>query len=290
MVSHRSDTGLSNTTGAQNAPRKPRVRDKINYGPADDFEIWEVARAATAAPFYFDPLKIDIPSSKEYMTFTDAGFGDKNNPTKEGTDEIEWMHGTESIGIVVSVGTARRDEGSLRRGAFAFKSKLEEIAQKATDTERVHTDMEAKSVTEGFPYYRLNDPNGLKMQLDEWEPKPSRFNNRASGSKTLERIRIAFEHWLASDENRNLIQACAQDLVRCRRARSTTNRAKWERYATGAEYPCRIKGCESENFDNSVQFRQHLARDHRVNREDHFKKELKECRRNWRYQPAPQSI
>ena len=32
----------------------------INYEPAQKFEIYQVARAATAAPLYFDPLKIRI--------------------------------------------------------------------------------------------------------------------------------------------------------------------------------------------------------------------------------------
>ena len=285
MISHRSNTGLSNTTGVKNAPRKPRVRDKINYGPADDFEVWEVARAATAAPFYFDPLKIDIPSSKEYMTFTDAGFGDKNNPTKEGTDEIEYMYGTESIGIVVSVGTARRDEGSLSRGPFAFRSEVKEIAQKATDTERVHRDMEAKSLTEGFPYYRLNDPSGLKMQLDEWEPRPILFNGRDSGSETLERVRIAFNRWITNDENRNLIQRCAEDLVICRRARSV-NLARWERYATGAEFTCPMQRCQRESFDDREQFREHLRTAHKFNPQD-LEAEVKHRKRDWQYQPAP---
>lgn len=275
---------MSTLSGARTQQRKQLLRN-INYGPAQDFEIWEVAGAATAAPFFFDPLKIDIPGSKEHMSLTDAGFGHNNNPTKEGTNEIEWMYGTESIGIVVSVGTARRDEGDLKRGPFAFKSKLEQIAQNATDTERVHTDMETNSSKDEFSYYRLNDPDGLKMQLDEWEPKPSRFNGKdsGSGSKTLERIRNAFNNWVAN--NTDQIQQCAEELVECRRLRSA-NRAKWERYATGAEFTCRVKGCQRENFDNCEQFQQHLARDHGVRRKEHFKQEIDECRRDWRYQPA----
>lgn len=285
IISNRSNTGISSSSARRNPQRKQLVRN-INYGKAQDFEIWEVARAATAAPFFFDALKIKIPGSREHMSLTDAGLGHTNNPTKEGTNEIEWAYGTESIGIVVSVGTAKRNEGDLKRGPLAFKTQLKEIAQKATDTERVHTDMMTTSSKDGFPYFRLNDPDGLlKMEMDEWEPKPSRFNGGGSGSKTLERIRIAFVHWLSSDENRNLIQQCAEELVRCRRARSA-NRAKWERYATGAEYICRITGCERENFDSCVQFEQHLDRDHRMKKKD-LEKELIDCRRDWQYQPAP---
>ncbi|MCJ1424450.1 hypothetical protein MMC29_002338 [Sticta canariensis] len=277
--SNRTNTGMSNISGPRNSARKPPVR-KINYGDAQDFEIWEVARAATAAPFYFDPLKIDIRGSSEHMILTDAGFGHNNNPTKEGTNEIEWMYGTKSIGIIVSVGTARRDEGNLKS---RFRSKVKEIAQKATDTEQVHSDMHTNSSKDDFLYYRLNDPDGLKMELDEWEPKPSRFNGK-SGSKTLQTIGIAFTKWAVN--NNDYLQRCAEDLVRCRRARSV-NRAKWERYATGAEFTCRVLGCSSENFDNCEQFQEHLTRIHGVRKKDPLKKEVSECRRDWRYQPAP---
>ena len=224
------------------------------------------------------------------MSLTDAGFSHNNNPTQEGTNEIEWMYGTESIGIVVSVGTARRDEGYLKRGPLAFKKKLKGIAQKATDTERVHIDMEKNSARDGFPYYRLNDPEGLKMELDEWEPKPGRFDGKDSGSKTLDKIRTAFFKWAL--DNTVQIQRCAEELVECRRARSApppANRAKWERFATGAEFICRVKGCEGQNFENCEQFRQHLAQVHGATKEKHFKQELAECRRDWRYQSAPKT-
>ena len=280
---------MSNVSGPRNPARK-RVRN-INYGDAQDFEIWEVARAATAAPFYFDPLKIDIRGSSEHMILTDAGFSHTNNPTKEGINEIEGMYGTESIGIVVSVGTARRDECNLKSGPMAFKSKVEKFAQMATpslatDTERVHSEMATNSSRskDYFRYYRMNDPDGLKMALDEWEPKSNRFNKK-SGWKTLETIQIAFSKWAGN--NTAHLQSCAEELVRCRRARSV-NRAKWERYATGAEFICRVRGCQKGSFDNREQFLKHLTREHAVRDINDLEKELAECRRDWQYQSAPQ--
>lgn len=295
MASKRSNKGMSNNSGKKVPARNPSARN-VNYGPADEFEIWEVARAATAAPFYFDPLKIKISGSS--MSLTDAGFGHNNNPTKEGTNEIEELYGVESIGIVVSVGTARKDEGDLKRGLFAFKGKVRQIALKATDTEQVHRDMDAMSSKDGFSYYRLNDPDGLTMQLDEWEPKPSRLNSKNSGSKTLEKLRIAFDRWAI--DNTHQLQECAGELVKCRRARSkrsakgsangpatsSANDAKWERYATGAEFTCQIRGCEREKFDDCEEFKHHLKRDHGMKSEDYLKREVTECKRDWRYQLA----
>ncbi|MCJ1270844.1 hypothetical protein MMC22_010741 [Lobaria immixta] len=270
----------SNTTNI-NIEREP------NFGKAQDFEIWEVARAATAAPFYFDPLKIDIPGSSQHMRLTDAGFGHHNNPTKDGIKEMEWMNLTKSIGIVVSIGTARKDEGKLERGPFAFRSKLKDLAKKATDTEMVHEDMHTESEKAGgFQYFRLNDRDGLDTELDEWEPKPSKFSGRnkgnGSGSATLKKIRDAFNGWVS--QHHMEFQDCAKALVQCRRARMA-NSAVWERYATGAEYTC-LQGCHRENIDDREQFREHLRTTHELKPQD-LEAEINGCRRDWRYQPAP---
>src|SRR5205085_1147612 len=105
----RTDTGRSNDSAARRQGRE-RHRRAINYGKAQKFQIWEVARAATAAPLYFEPLKIEIPGNTGHLLFTDGGFNYTNNPTAEGTREIEDLSGSNSIGVVVSIGTARRSE------------------------------------------------------------------------------------------------------------------------------------------------------------------------------------
>jgi hypothetical protein len=87
-----------------------------NYGPAHNFEIWEVARATTAAPPYFDPLKISAlnrsnsnqsSSHQHRMIFTDGGFGQSNNPTLESFREVLRKNAAriDRVGIVVSIGT-----------------------------------------------------------------------------------------------------------------------------------------------------------------------------------------
>ena len=261
-------------TGQSNRDREP------NFEKAQDFEIWEVARAATAAPFYFDPLKIDIPGPENYMSLTDAAFGPYNNPTKVGINEMKSINSP--IGIVVSVGTARKDEGNLKRGLFAFRGKAVDLARKATNTETVHSDMDEESREgNGFQYFRLNDHEGLDMKLDEWEPKPRRFYDKDSGSKTLKKIRDTFNSCVIRGEID--FQGCAKALVGCRRAR-LAKPTVWERYATGAEYTC-LQGCQRENFDDREQFEQHLQTVHDMKPQD-LKAEVKESRRDWVYRPA----
>lgn len=257
-------------------------------GEAEDFEIWEVARAATAAPFYFDPLKIDIPGSKNHKSFTDAGFSWHNNPTKDGIREMDRMNSTKSTkstGIVVSVGTARKDESNLKPGLFAFRSKMLDLAKKATDTEIVHGDMQKESdKPNSFQYYRLNDDReGLDMRLDEWKPKPGRFNRNDSGSTTLKTIRDTFHGW--AGHHHVDFQDCANALVQCRRARIAANDIVWERYATGAEYTC-LHGCHMDHFDDRQEFQEHLRAAHGMLPQD-LQEEVNNCRKDWRYQPAP---
>lgn len=269
--------GIRQETFTSDVP-KIKLDSKVNYGPAQDFEIWEAARAATA-PVFFDPLKIEVADLGEHLSLTGAGFGYDRNPTKEGANEIERMYGTESIGIVVSIGTPR---GYKKRSEM--KRMMKSTAQKAGDTDLVHSIMNTKSSKDGFPYYRLNDLNSLDVQLDAWEPKFSRFHGQDSGSKTLQKIRASFDDWFINSDNMMELRLCARELVRCRKNRSA-NHAKWDHYATGAEFTCRVIGCSRENFDDREEFQQHLERDHDIY---DIQKELIECRRDWRYQEARQ--
>src|SRR5437667_11588402 len=150
----RSNTGKS----GENIPRdqeRGKPRRSINYGNAQEFQIWEVARAATAAPLYFEPLKIEIPGNTGHLLFTDGGFNYTNNPTAEGTREIEDLSGSNSIGVVVSIGTARRSEPSSSWWIMRIIQMFKAMGHQLTDPEVVHGEMERKAQRESFHYYRL---------------------------------------------------------------------------------------------------------------------------------------
>ena len=283
----RSNTGKSGNVSVGERP-KGRQKRSINYDNAQEFEIWEVARAATAAPFYFEPLKIPIPGASRHMLFTDGGFNYTNNPTREGTREIEEAYGNNFIGVVVSVGTARRDERPRERGLLSIIPRVRSIAQTATDPEMIHGDMEEFSAREDFPYFRLNNPGALDVEFDEWEPKDSPFTrlagNRLAGSKTIKTISDAFAGWAMHYKTHSQLEACAAELVKRRRAR-VSDAAMWERYATGANFKCRIKGCKREDyFFHREQFREHLIQDHRPMPQRRLDEEMEKCRKYWRYQ------
>ena len=279
---NRSNTGRTGEISIRKCGNK---RSKINYEAAQDFEIWEVARAATATPFYFEPLSIRIPRSEAYMLFTDGGFDTTNNPTKEGIHEIVSMHGRNSVGVVVSIGTARRDERAEENGLLSVIPRIRGFVQNATNPEVIHDEVGHMSHPDKFPYYRLNDPGSMKVELDEWEPKRGMFKHRATGSGTIRTIKDTFNTWAGRPEIVTELQECAVKLVERRRARSL-NGTKWERYATCARFTCQLRACNIGAFTNEDDFRNHLRGHHALATRDQLDQEVKECRRRWRYQPA----
>lgn len=225
-----------------------------NYGDADSYQIWQVARAATAAPFYFSELKLILDNHHGPRTiyFSDGGFGHTNNPTLVGIEEIEELHGKPNVGVIVSVGTARADDDSTRRG---FLHRVKGGFNRATDPKIV-----AKQVArENLPFYfRINDEAGINVELDEW--KPNGFFTKHPGRDTLETIENRFFRWIARMENSKRLEECARELARRRRKRAEDG-SRWERYAIGAQYRCVHHTC-NRRFGYREDFDEHWERVH----------------------------
>ena len=270
----RTDTGMTDSSGTR-VPKKRRM----NYEVAQNFEVWQVARAATAAPFFVDPLKIPLVGSEGHLVLRDGGFSSMNNPTKEAIKEIEELYGSDSVGSVVSVGTARKDYGEVKPHFFLTIPKyVKETTKVAINPEKVHSDLES-DMREGN-YWRLNDPEKLGVELDEWLPRHS-TRGTTSGSKTIKNISDAFREWLAVLANVEYLQECAAQLVECRHRRM--NLPEWECFATGARFRCRTRRCD-EIFRDRTSFASHL-RMHSPGREISREK-LNSYRKVWRYPSA----
>lgn len=265
----RSYTGQRSNSGTGTTRRR-----FVNYGRATNFEVWQVARAATAAPWYFDELKVPIrPGSHNHTLFTDGGFDLTNNPTGQGVSEIKEATGNDSVGIVVSIGTARCDDGA----GSSLVARLKGNIARSTDPERIHQDMDGACRGEGgFSYHRLNAPGTLDMELDEWLP-------RGTGKITLDKITNSFNGWAVHHLTNSNFRRCAKELVKRRRAR-TTDRALWERYATGAKFTCDSQGCRMEVFSNHNLFHEHLTRKHQIS-PNALDEETRRCKTEWTYQP-----
>lgn len=148
--------------------------------PAFRGRIWEAARATSAAPTFFSPIKIGD------TMYGDGGTG-YNNPTSEAIAEAISIR---PIGCVVSIGTGleealQLDEDSKKIPSFvalvlrktsprlAFVASVADYCVRClTSCENIHQQvMERadKDLLNGDYYFRLNVPQGMSaIGLDEW--------------------------------------------------------------------------------------------------------------------------
>lgn len=109
---------ISSNTNVLQGRREPKRRSPVSshaYEKAQLLEVWQVARAATAIPFYFEPIKIESAQGVLSMLFASSQV---ISPARTGTQEIGDLHGHSSVGIVVSVGTARTLESNAKKATF----------------------------------------------------------------------------------------------------------------------------------------------------------------------------
>lgn len=149
-----------------------RIGDRLD-GPKP-CPIWKACRATTAAPHYFDEIKIDG------RLFMDAAI-EYNNPSRITWDELLLPPTS-----FVSIGTGK----SIRRTPFnSGKGYLESIRlirysfSRLTDTEKVHDTMTllTKAKEPVTSYFRFNVQEGLeKVRLNEWK-KPNRWRSGTIG-------------------------------------------------------------------------------------------------------------
>jgi len=221
---------------------------------------------------------------RQVAIFIDGGFGAPNNPAEEAYYEVETSK--EPIGTFVSVGTGRKVTDRFQKG---IAKKLGAGFEVAGDSETVHESIrkllsKAKKDGKPFSYFRFNEPNALKdTSFDEWEP-------RSNGKRTIKKMDDAFAQWLTSPEIQDALQNCAEELVRRRRLR-TKDFSKWERYALGSCFECRVNGDEckepsSKWWSYRTDFQDHLVRAHRVDKSstDQLKKLAYDNRTGWSYQ------
>jgi hypothetical protein len=249
--------------------------------------IWQVARAATAAPLYFRPLECDNPHGPPgtKFHFSDGGFGAENNPCYAGIQELEGVHGhggpsnVRVVGAVVSIGTAKAETSP--GGVSLFMDTIVGLTEEATSA-RIYAEVLRDQNRKD--YWRFNDDQGLRMELDECEPNGWFTPRKERGSKTLSTIQNAFNAWARKGPNDRQFRACARVLVERRRAR-IADAGLWEQYATGAtRFKCKCRKCKPNIYTFRSQFEEHTRRKHSDAPEFHEPDYV--C---WRYPPKKTS-
>jgi hypothetical protein len=221
----------------------PPLITERNPGPAHSLPIWQVARATTAAPFYFDTIEI---SNRK---FGDGGFG-TNNPALEMWHEVTGMSGNDpnSIKLLVSMGTGKSTISRFEKGTFKKALGYINAARKlASDSEEAHKTLEQMKEKWHIPYHRFNVPVtfGLgEVKLDEFK------------HDTLEKIERDTKKYCSTIEKE--LTDVAKVLVENRRHRTKSD--LWPLVSTGKQYRCTVPKCHrtQELLQRVKDIRSHL--------------------------------
>ena len=223
--------------------REPYAFER-NPGDSPEFDIWQVARATSAAPSYFKSTRLF-----EYRYF-DAAVN-MNNPSWEVLNEVTMIgKDHDSIDLLLSLGA-----GNAKGNTTKAKHTLQKVLNDISDV--VHKKVKDASKHDQFDYYRWDVRDGLQdVRLDEWKPA-------LTGEKTLGEIESATNRFLKDSHVQNEIRKCAEALVHSRSLRAQTMR--WESYATGTRYRCPIPGCKDQllRFQNRNDLMDHLQTVHK---------------------------
>jgi len=153
-------------------PRRFRTY-KVSENQSADCEIWEAARATTAAPTIFKGIEIagvgGIPER-----FVDAGLK-YNNPSKEIRDEARQYFGDERcVGVWISIGTGHPGAIGLPK-PDAFQKMLplqliDTLKNIATNCEEVADELASQFLGCPGVYFRFNVLHGAgQVSLEEWK-------------------------------------------------------------------------------------------------------------------------
>ncbi|KAL8791757.1 MAG: hypothetical protein Q9195_005633 [Heterodermia aff. obscurata] len=210
---------MTSASVASNDSRASARSEQRNGGPAVSLPIWAVAKATSAAPFYFDPVHIDN------KRFVDGGLG-CNNPSLEACNEVSTMHHQHSdskdtssaspVSLFLSIGSGLKTSQKQPTGFLKeYRSMIYLLRSIATDTEDRESLVRSLSVNHHFPYFRFNVDKGVgELKIDEWKrPKKGRE------SETLTLIRAATREYLDREDTQHDLEDCAQLLIKLRRLR-----------------------------------------------------------------------
>lgn len=231
---------------------------------ADKLKIWQVTRATSAAPFYFDMLIADVGKRRGVKGFKDGGIRE-NNPSYAAYSEHASLRGDEhEPALLLSIGTGRPNNNNdgfaavwpgplgkiplLQKWSEKF-AVFKNVLIKYTEGEARHKTMRTIAKGEHRWYKRLNVDKGMEgLALDNWE-KGSWFNIQTgeesvvSGGTTLSRMEKATGEYLNRNHVETLdgvkeyqppkivLQQIAERLVRHRRLREefkNDNPRRWQ--------------------------------------------------------------
>ncbi|KAM0332088.1 hypothetical protein ACHAQA_002359 [Verticillium albo-atrum] len=234
----------------------PRPAERVDTfapesSPTNRTPIWQVARATSAAPRFFECIK--MPDGNKHV---DGGLA-VNNPSGAALREVRQLHDCPPA-LFISLGTGKKtaadneEAGASREPDFGLRDReIDNVRRKqalkkylelgkhwknyAVDTEGPNNDWLIDTESQNVDRCRFNVEGDLwKLPLDDWRPK-------SSGELTLQMINDETERYLARQWVRHDLVAMAEKLVAIRHRRAQTER--WEPFAMDVAYRCPKDGC-----------------------------------------------
>jgi len=129
----------------------------------DDCEIWEAARATSAAPFYFPGIRIGPNNHK----FWDGGLAN-NNPVDEVWAEKSLLFEQKEVKLIISLGTGQCETIKSRTKLLARHpaiSKGGRLLANLTNVENVYGRFEDLMGAEKVEYFALILASSMKSVL-----------------------------------------------------------------------------------------------------------------------------
>jgi len=186
---------------------------------ADNIPIWQVARATSAAPTYFKPMRI---RGKDYI---DGGLLN-NNPSLEIWDEVRRVNG-QPIKLLVSLGTGvpRKPKVEFFKpspfGIFQSVRRLSRLIGASIDSQSAHHAMKSLMSAEKADYFRFD----ITLDSEAWALDSWRKSRRVA-FKRLDDVTYKYLH---QEEVLQQLRQCAKVLVEHSRIRSLDISA-WKRF------------------------------------------------------------
>ncbi|XP_077071184.1 calcium-independent phospholipase A2-gamma isoform X2 [Siphateles boraxobius] len=135
------------------------VGTRSHYRGGCRHRLWEAIRASSAAPGYFQEFALG------HDLHQDGGML-INNPTALAIHECQCLWPDVALQCVVSLGTGRFESAGSNSVSFtSLKTKLSNVISSATNTEEVHTMLDA--LLPPHTYFRLNPLLSAEVSLDE---------------------------------------------------------------------------------------------------------------------------
>lgn len=221
-----------------------------NPGKPDDCEIWEAARATSAAPRYLKPIVIGEQS------YVDGAIG-YNDPTPKLYDDIishkRWDGtGPIPISIILTLGTGFKPTKTEQvRGWLSHLESLKKMFEvhimRIGQSER---EMESLAKQHHFSWYKWH--GGVEVgaiRLDDCK------------NKTFGKMEEWIKTYMDSPNVKSQLETVALRLVEERRKRYLRTRTRWERFTLSTMFRCPMRS-HTEIFQTRDKAERHVQTHH----------------------------